>query len=149
MRESAAREDDRYQSRETPVGKPYLAVPRASSLALTFAFSVAAWANSWPLLLLTTTALMWRLPFRPLHAVYPIEPVYGAPALELSRERVTIRLDLPYLIACWALATWALWQHRLLPLAVCVGALLLALVDAEQRSRPAEDSGGLTRRGLL
>ena len=98
---------------------------------------MAAWTNSWPLLFLTTTALMWRLPVRPLAT---------PPALALPRERVTIRLDLPFLIACWALATWALWQQRLLPLAVCAGALLLALIDAEQQGRQDEDSGGLASR---
>jgi hypothetical protein len=136
MRDSA-RADDRYQSRESPAGKPSFRLPRLSSIAYASGFCVAAWANSWPLLFVTATALMWRLPARPLAA---------PPALALPRERVTIRLDLPFLIACWALATWALWQHRLLPLAVCAGALLLALVDAEQQSRQDEDSGGLASR---
>lgn len=71
---------------------------------------------------------MWRLPLRPLASPHSTDRAES----DLVRS---IPLDLPFLIGCWALATWALWQHRLLPLAVCVGAAVLALLDARERTR--------------
>jgi hypothetical protein len=133
MRESI-QESARYQSREFPAGKPGLAGPtlaRGSSFALLGAFAVAAWANHWPLLFLTAAALMWRLPLRPLE---PRPPEGTNAALALPERPATIRLDSPFLVACWLLSTWALWQHRLLPLAVCIAALTLALLDARERA---------------
>jgi hypothetical protein len=134
MRESV-RESARYQSRDILVGKPGFALARGSSFALLGAFAIAAWANHWPLLFMTAAALMWRLPLRPL-----------APrALALPEEPATIRPDSPFLVACWLLSTWALWQHRLLPLAVCVGALTLALLDALERARQRESAARIGR----
>jgi hypothetical protein len=135
MRESV-QESARYQSREFPAGKPSLALARGSSFALLGAFAVAAWANHWPLSLLTAAALMWRLPFRPLEPqpLPATEEVARPPALALPERPATIRLDSPFLVACWLLSTWALWQHRLLPLAVCIAALALALLDARERA---------------
>ena len=139
----AARGDARYQSRDTPGGKQGIRPPRATSIALAAVFVAAAWLNSWPLLFAAATGLLWRLPARPLAPVA---------ALALPRERVTIRLDLPFLLACWALATWALWQHRLLPLAVCTAALLLALFDVRERARRSgldeREAAGLASRSV-
>jgi len=139
MRESI-QESARYQSREIPAGKPglgELTIARGSSFALLGAFTLAAWANHWPLLFLTAAALMWRLPLRPLEprppqAATPLQQATKA-ALALPERPATIRLDSPFLVACWLLSTWALWQHRLLPLAVCIAALTLALLDARER----------------
>jgi hypothetical protein len=81
---------------------------------------------------------MWRLPLRPLDPAPPeaMTPPERATtgALALPERPATIRLDSPFLVACWLLSTWALWQHRLLPLAVCVAALTLALLDARERA---------------
>lgn len=137
MRESV-QESARYQSRDIPAGKPALALARGSSFALLGAFALAAWANHWPLLFPTAAALMWRLPLRPLDPAppeaMPPPPRATTAALALPERPATIRLDSPFLVACWLLSTWALWQHRLLPLAVCVAALTLALLDARERA---------------
>ncbi len=143
MRESV-QESARYQSRDIPVGKPGFALARKSSFALLGAFAIAAWANHWPLLFSTAAALMWRLPLRPL-APQAKQATQAPPTLALPDKPATIRLDSPFLVACWLLSTWALWQHRLLPLAVCVGALTLALLDALEHARQRETAARIGR----
>jgi hypothetical protein len=115
----SAREVGGYQSRETPAGKRPLELPRSSSLLVLAAFTASAWANNWGLSFVLAAVLLWRIP---LH---------------------TRRPGLVFLIACSALTTWALWQHRLLPLAVCLAALALAYLDAHQHSRGQADGVGL------
>ena len=113
----SAREIGGYPSHDNPAGKRPLARPRSASLLIVAAFIASAWANNWGLSFLLAAALMWRIP---LHSRRP---------------------GLVFLIACSTLATWALWQHRLLPLAVCLAALGFAYLDARAHEGvPAETS---------
>jgi hypothetical protein len=115
----SAREVGGYQSRETPAGKRPHAMPRSSSLLILAAFTASVWANNWGLSFVLAAVLLWRIP---LHARRP-GPVF--------------------LVACSALSTWALWQHRLLPLTVCLAALALAYLDAYEQSRRQTDTPAL------
>ena len=100
-----------YPSHDNPAGKRGLTSPRSSTLLILAAFTAAAWANNWGLSFLLAAGLIWRIP---LSAVRP---------------------GIVFLIACSALSTWSLWQHRLLPLAVCLTALGFAYLDAHQHAR--------------
>ena len=143
MRESA-REDGGYLSRESAAGKRPFTLPRTSSILFLTAFSAAAWANNWPLSLLATVALMWRLPFRPLTS--PRSEAARAASARAAAGSMLAARDLPFVVPCFVLATWALWQHRLLPLAVCVAAIVLAILDAHARGHSDAEAPGLAER---
>jgi hypothetical protein len=105
------------------VGKRGRTSDAAVSFLLLVAYSVAAWSRQPALLIFFTAPLLWRVPFerRWFHGRHWPPHVGRADA------------DLPLLAASWSLATWALWQHRLLPLLVCAAAVGLLLAERSAR----------------
>lgn len=97
----------------------------AGAAVLAPAFCVAVWHHATTLAILSAGALLWLV---------PIQPRWW-PRAEIEKASPAVRsaADIALLIGCWGLSTWALWQHRLLPLAVCTVACALVLVDVASR----------------
>jgi len=89
------------------------------------AFCAAAWHRSATLAILAASLLLWLLPLDPRW--WPREEHEEASPAARSAA------DIALVAGCWILATWALWQHRMLPLAVCIGAAALVLYDVASR----------------
>jgi hypothetical protein len=101
--------------------------PVVLAAVLVPAFCAATWRHGMTLAILAASVLMWLL---------PIEPRWWSRSdgEETSPARRSAA-DIALLSGCWLLATWALWQHRVLPLVVCAVAGVLVMIDVA--SRPA------------
>jgi hypothetical protein len=114
-----------YQSRQEEGGK------RASMTAAAFAavvapvFCAATWHRSPTLALLSAGMLLWSVPIHPRW--------WPRKTSEEASPAARSAADIALVSCCWVLATWALWQHRILPLAVCAVAGALVLVDVASR----------------
>jgi hypothetical protein len=95
------------------------------------AFCAATWRQNLALAIFAATVLLWMVPLHPRWW-------RRRAAEETGEEKHPARrsaADIALVLGCWMLATWALWQHRMLPLVVCVAAGVLVLIDVA--SRPA------------
>jgi len=97
----------------------------ALTLLLVPAFCTAAWHRSATLAILAAGSLLWLVPVDPRW--------WPRRGHEEASPAARSASDLALVAGCWILATWALWQHRMLPLAVCVGAAALVLYDVASR----------------
>ena len=113
-----------YQSRQVAVGKRDLATRGAWAVALGACFAAAAWARTTALVILLAAPMLWLLPF---------DLRWWPNGEDEAQSRRRVAGDLALAMTTWAAATWALWNHRLLPLAVCTLAGLLVLLDSAGR----------------
>lgn len=117
--------DRPYQSRQEEGGKRAGMIAAAFAAVLTPVFCAATWHRSPTIAILSAGALLWSV---------PIQPRWW-PRQKSEEESPAARsaADIALVAGCWILATWALWQHRILPLAVCAVAGALVLVDVVSR----------------
>lgn len=117
--------DRPYQSRQAQSGKRGGLIFGALAVFLAPAFCAAAWQRSATLAILTASSLLWLVPVNPRW--------WPRQEHEETSPAARSASDLALVAGCWILATWALWQHRMLPLAVCAGAAALVLYDVASR----------------
>jgi hypothetical protein len=103
----------------------------AFSTLMVPAFCVATWHQSVTLALFTASVLLWLVPIHPRWWARQTGEESREEASPASRSAADITL----ILGCWLLASWGLWQHRILPLVVCAVAAVLVLIDVA--SRPA------------
>jgi hypothetical protein len=124
--------DRPYQSRRREGGKRgSVMLTVVATTVVVPAFCLATWHQSAALAILAASVLLWLVPLQPRWWARRTEKDAREKASPARRSAADISL----VLGCWLLATWALWQHRLLPLAVC--AVAGALVLADILSRPA------------
>lgn len=125
------RADRPYQSRQEEGGKRESMTAAALAAVMVPAFCAATWQQSVALTILSAGALLWLVPVDPRWWARRISDEAGEEPSPAARSAADIGL----ILGCWALATWALWQHRVLPLIVCAAAAVLVMLDVI--SRPA------------
>jgi hypothetical protein len=97
----------------------------AFATLLASVFCASAWHHATTLALLSASALLWLVPIHPRW--------WPRHEGEIASPAARSAADIALLIGCWGLSTWALWQHRMLPLAVCATACALVLFDVASR----------------
>lgn len=117
--------DRPYQSRQEEGGKRASMTAAALAVALATVFCAAAWHRSTTLAILSAAALLWSVPLHPRW--------WPRPTSDEESPAARSAADIALVAGCWILATWALWQHRMLPLAVCAVAGVLVLFDVASR----------------
>jgi len=123
--------DRSYQSRRGEGGKRGSFLMVAFALAGILAFCAASWRQNLALVIFLASALLWLVPLHPRWWRRRVADETGEEEHPARRSAA----DIAVVLACWVLATWALWQHRMLPLVVCAAAGVLVLIDVA--SRPA------------
>ena len=118
-----------YQSRQEEGGKRASLTAAAVAAVVAPVFCTATWHRSPTLTILSAGALLWSLPIHPRW--WPRRAGDEADAEPNPARRSAA--DLALVTGCWLLATWALWQHRVLPLAICAVAGALTLFDIAAR----------------
>ena len=123
--EPAPSADRPYQSRQEEGGKRASVTTAAFAVVLAPVFGAATWHRSTTVAILSAAALLWSVPIHPRW--------WPRQTTEEESPAARSAADLALVAGCWILATWALWQHRVLPLAVCAVAGALVLFDVASR----------------
>ena len=121
--------DRPYQSRQQESGKRAAVTPAALATIIVPAFCSATWHRSAALAILSASVLLWLVPIHPRWWARRT----GEESAEDASPARRSAADIALITGCWLLATWALWQHRVLPLVVCAVAAALVLLDVVSR----------------